>query len=82
MLAAIELIAVANGPKRAKGTGQGSLGLAAHKALRIEPVADQIGDVDQLELVAMGVIHQLGQPGHGSIGVLDLTNHASRIQAS
>ena len=40
VLASIELIAVANGPKRAEGTGQSGLRLAPHKTFRIQPVAD------------------------------------------
>ena len=80
MLAAIELIAIADGAKAAEGARQGRLCLAPHETLRIQPVADQIGDVDQLEGVPLGVLHQLGQPGHRPIGVLDFADHPRRIQ--
>ena len=80
MLAAVELVAVADRPELAEAAGQGSLRLARHEPLGVEPVADQVGDADQPQPVVAGVIGQLGQPGHGAIGVLDLADHPGRIE--
>ena len=60
VFAAVEVIAIANRPELAKSTGQLGLGLAQHEPLGIEPVADQIGNVDEAQPVLLGVVHQLG----------------------
>ena len=80
VLAAIQLVAVANGAEVAEGARQGGHRLAAHETLGIEPVADQIGDIDQPQAMAPGVLHQLGEPRHGAIHVLDLTDHPGGVE--
>ena len=80
MLTAIELVAEADGAETAEGARERGLRLAAHEALGIEPVADQIGDVDQPQAVALGVVDQLRQPRHRAIHVLDLADHPGGIQ--
>ena len=81
MLAAIKFIAIADRPKIAKGAWQPGFGLAAHEALGIKAIANQVGNGDQPQPMASGVGHQLGQAGHGSVMVLDLADHTRRIEA-
>ena len=79
MFAAIELVAIADGPEAAEVAGQVRLRLAAHEAFGIEPVADQVGDTYETQSMPLGVGRQLGQSGHGAIAVLDLTDHPGRV---
>ena len=46
MLTAIELIAVTDGLKRPKFSGQGALGRTHHEAFVVQPVADQVFNAD------------------------------------
>ena len=80
MLAAIEFIAIADGPELAEGAGQGRFRLATHKAFRVEAIADQVGDVDQPQPMPAGVVHQLRQTGHGAIAILDFADHPSGVE--
>ena len=59
MLTAIEDVAVANGAEIAELTGDFGLRFAHHKALVLQPVADQIGNRDQVKAVLSGVLRQL-----------------------
>ena len=54
--------------------------LSLHKSFVLEPIADQVGDADQLQIKRFGVLYQLWQTRHGSIGVLDFTDHPCRVK--
>ena len=81
MLATIKFIAIADRPEIAEGARQPGFGLAAHKALGIKAIANQVGNGNQPQPMALGVGHQLGQAGHGSVMVLDLTDNTRWIEA-
>ena len=81
MLTAIKDVAVADGAEIAELAGDFGLRFAHHKPFVLEPVADQIGDRDQVEAVLSGVLRQLRQTGHGAICILDLTDHARGMQS-
>ena len=59
---------------------QGRLGDAAHQLLVVAAVADEIGDGDERQTVALREGFQFGQPGHiGLVGRHDLTEHPRRV---
>ena len=80
MVGSIEFIAIANRAELTKGAGQHRFGLPPYKTLGIEAVADQIGDVDEAQTVALRVLRQLGEAGHGPVWVLDLADDACWVE--
>src|SRR5579884_1591980 len=60
--------------------GNRRLGALRDELLGAAPVLDQVGDGEHPDAVALREGAQLGQPGHGPIGVHDLANDGCRIE--
>ncbi len=76
----VQLALVGVGPELAVVRWDQGLRRPANEQLPFPSVSDEVGDRDELQAVGPGHPLELGEPGHGPVGVHDLADHAGREQ--
>ena len=61
--------------------GDAGLGDALDQLLGLAPVADELGDRDQQQVVLLAELDEVGDPGHRAVVVDDLAQHAGGVEA-
>ena len=80
MHGAIDVILVAVHAERAELGLYRLLGDALHRALLLQPIADQVGDRADLQLVKLRELFQIRTTRHGAIVVEDLDDRRGRLE--
>ncbi len=81
VLIVVHIAGIRDHPKIAKRGGQNGFREAAHVALMLHPVANQLGHGEHFQVVFAAKFNQLRHAGHRAVFAHDFANHSGRSQS-